>query len=295
MTIKKPLWKRILKFLLLLIVFLALAAGALLWFSGAWNVFFPSSAHDTRAPWVPAELASPAVLVFSKTNGFRHVEGIDAGNRALAGIARGNGWGIFASENGAVFNEEDLKRFDAIVFLNASGDMLSDPQEQAFQRWLEAGGGWLGIHAAGDGSHKDWTWYGENLVGADFTAHILGPQYQRAKVITENPEHPVAEDLPNTWLHVEEWYSWEKSPREKGFNVIAIVDEESYTPVQKIFGNERDLRMGDHPVVWTNCVGRGRTVYSALGHTAEAFDTAEHQQLLENSLRWAMGLTEGDC
>lgn len=295
MTVKIPLWKKIVKFLMVIIVLLLLAAAALLWFSGAWNIVFPSSEHDTKSPWIPADLASPAVLVFSKTNSFRHVDGIEGGNRALGKIADVKGWGLFASENGAVFNEQDLERFDAVVFLNASGDMLSEDQERAFQSWLEAGGGWIGIHAAGDGSHASWNWYGENLIGADFTAHIMGPQFQRAKVIVEAPEHPTAQSLPNTWLHTEEWYSWEKSPRQNGFNIVAILDEESYTPVQKLMGNERDLRMGDHPVVWTNCVGQGRAVYSALGHTSEAFDTPEHQQLLENALSWTMGLTEAGC
>lgn len=295
MAVKTPLWKKIVKFLLSVIVFLFLAVAALAWFTGAWRVFFPSTEHDTEAPWIPAGLTSPAVLVFSKTNSFRHVDGIEGGNRALEKIAQNNGWGLFASENGAVFNEQDLKRFDTVVFLNASGDMLSDDQERAFQSWLEAGGGWIGIHAAGDGSHSAWTWYGENLIGADFTAHILGPQYQRAKVIVESPEHPVASGLPNTWSHSEEWYSWEKSPRERGFNIVAIVDEGSYTPVQKILGRERDLRMGDHPVVWTNCVGQGRAVYSALGHKAEAFEEPEHQQLLKNALSWTMGLADENC
>ena len=295
MTVKTPLWKKIIKILLGSAVILLVVSVAFLWFSGAWNIVFPSSQHDTEAPWIPADLASPAVLVFSKTNSFRHIDGIEGGNRAIIQIAENAGWGLFSSENGAVFNEKDLKRFDAVVFLNASGDMLSDTQEQIFQNWLEAGGGWVGIHAAGDGSHATWQWYGQNLIGADFTAHILGPQFQRAKVIVESPEHPAAAALPNTWLHTEEWYSWERSPRTKGFNIVAVLDEESYTPVQKFMGNERDLRMGDHPVVWTNCVGQGRAVYSALGHTAEGFEEPEHLQLLENALSWAMGLTDGGC
>jgi type 1 glutamine amidotransferase len=295
MAVKIPLWKRMVKFLLLTLVVLFLAVATLVWFTGTWNIIYPSTQHDTQAPWIPAALVSPAVLVFSKTNSFRHIDGIKGGNLAFGKIAQNNGWGLFASENGAVFNDQDLKNFDTVVFLNASGDMLSADQERAFQSWLEAGGGWLGIHAAGDGSHAAWTWYGENLIGADFTAHILGPQYQRAKVIVESPEHPVAANLPNTWLHSEEWYSWEKSPRGEGFNIVAIVDEGSYTPVQKFLGNERDLRMGDHPVVWTQCVGKGRAVYSALGHKAKAFEEPEHQRLLKNALSWTMGLTGETC
>jgi len=295
MTIKTPRWKKVLKILLTLVVIVLTGAATLLWFSGGWNIVFPSSQHDSKAPSIPKNLASAALLVFSKTNSFRHIDGIAGGNLAIKQIAKKNGWGLFSTENGAVFNENDLSRFDTVIFLNASGDMLSDQQQQVFQRWLEAGGGWVGIHAAGDDSHASWQWYGQNLIGATFTAHILGPQFQSAKVVIDSPQHPVAAALPNSWLHTEEWYSWDRSPRSNGFTVVAVLDEDSYTPVQNIMGKKRDLRMGDHPVVWTNCIGRGRTVYSTLGHTAEAFEQPEHLQLLENALHWSLGLTDGSC
>ncbi|MEH6581525.1 MAG: ThuA domain-containing protein [Halioglobus sp.] len=295
MAVKTALWKKLLMWLVILIALLLVGSLALLRFSGAWSVFFPSSEHDTVAPRLPLEMGSPAVLVFSKTNSFRHIDGIEGGTRALKALSDANGWEVFMTENGAVFNEQDLARFDSVVFLNASGDMLSVDQEQVFQSWLEAGGGWVGIHAAGDGSHAAWGWYMDNLIGAKFTAHIMGPQFQQATVVMESPKHPVVQRLPNIWKHTEEWYSWEVSPRANNFDVLAVLDEDSYSPVQKMMGNERDLSMGDHPVVWTNCVGEGRSLYSALGHTAEAFDQAEHRILLEDALRWVMGLKEGGC
>ena len=101
-------------------------------------------------------------------------------------------------------------------------------------------------------------------------------------------------EIPLTWDHVEEWYSWVSSPRERGFNILATVDEESYSPIQKFLGQERDLHMGDHPIVWSNCVGVGRSVYAAMGHKAEAFVKPEFRQILENSLHWMMEpATEG--
>ena len=262
----------------------ALLFGA--WYIGAWNLIFPNHQHDSQAPQLPTDLNEPAILVFSKTNAFRHKDGIAGGLQALQSIGDNNEWSVFATENGAVFNAEQLAKFAAVVFLNATGDMLSEPQESAFENWMAGGGGWLGIHAAGDGSHKSWTWYGQNLIGADFTAHILGPQFQTARAEVEAPLHPVAQGLPASWNHEEEWYSWERSPRAKGFNIVVTIDEDSYSPLQKAPGLERDLRMGDHPVVWTNCVGRGKAVYSALGHQREAFDAPQHRQLLNSALKW---------
>jgi len=277
---------KILKVLLLLWLLVTMVAFGYLKYTGAWNALFPSSEHDTVGPVLPVSLESPTVLVFSKTNGFRHEEGINGGVSALAEIAAANNWGVYATENGAVFTEANLKRFDVVVFLNASGDMLSDAQEQAFQRWMETGGGWLGIHAAGDGSHAKWQWYMDNLIGAEFTAHPMNPQFQRASVVSEADDHPVMWDLPANWDHVEEWYSWSSSPRERGFTVLATVDEHSYSPIQTFMGQEKNLRMGDHPVAWSNCVGLGRSVYLALGHQAEAFDNREFRRLLENALVW---------
>ena len=89
--------------------------------------------------------------------------------------------------------------------------------------------------------------------------------------------------------------TWDASARAKGFHVILSIDESSYQPYQRMLGNERDLRMGDHPVVWARCVGKGRAIYSALGHAAEAYSTDEHPLLLEGALTWAAGLAGDDC
>lgn len=274
--------------MLLGLVLLSILALAGVWYIGAWKLVFPSSSHDTIAPRLPEGLGQSAILVFSKTNGFRHRDGIAGGLTALQEIADNQGWPLYATENGAVFNRQQLAQFSAVVFLNATGNMLNPEQESAMQNWLQAGGGWLGIHAAGDGSHREWSWYVDNLIGANFTAHILGPQFQVARVLNEQAQSPVLAGLPAQWQHEEEWYSWDESPRDNGFGVLLTVDEATYVPVQKAPGHERDLRMGDHPVVWTNCVGQGKSVYSAMGHRAAAFSQPEHRQLLRNALAWLL-------
>lgn len=281
------------------VVLLALVFAAVfliaIWQVGAWHLVFPSSQHDSVAPEIPSGLSSPAVLLFTKTNAFRHKEGIRGGVEAVESIAARGGWDVFHTENGAVFNEGDLARFAAVVFLNASGDMLNAEQEVAFQDWLHAGGAWLGIHAAGDSSHLGWQWYRDNLIGADFTAHIMDPQFQRATVVLENQDHPVLEGLPDIWHHEEEWYSWETSPRFEGFTILATLDEDSYTPVMKFMGKEQDLSMGDHPVVWSNCIGSGRSVYFAMGHKAEAFEQPQVRRPIVNSLEWFMDAEDTTC
>jgi type 1 glutamine amidotransferase len=286
---------RMLRMLLLLAIVAGAIGLATIWKVGAWNLLFPSQHHDTVAPVIPADLRAPAILVFSKTNSFRHEEGIAGGVKALQSLAARHKWGVFHTENGAVFNEADLARFAVVVFLNASGDVLNEAQEQVFQSWLQSGGGWLGIHSAGDDSHLAWQWYRDNLIGATFTAHPMGPQFQRATVLLENHHHPVLQGLPDIWQHEEEWYSWEKSPRTEGFTILATLDEDSYSPVQDFMGKKRDLHMGDHPVVWSNCIGEGRSVYTAMGHKAEAFEQPQVLLLIENALTWMIAPSGEGC
>ena len=292
---KRPLVVRVLAAIGGLSLLLTVAALIFIRQTGIWGIVFPSHSYETVAPALPESLAHPAVLLFTKTNSFRHIEAIDALVPVFAEIAAERGFSIFHSENSALFSPEYLERFDVVVFANASGDTLSDEQDVAFARWLENGGGWLGIHAAGDGSHADWQWYVDTLIGATFIAHIMDPQFQTASVVVEDPTHPATRDLAGDWSHEEEWYSWESSPREKGFHILATVDESTYRPYFSFGGREIDLEMGDHPVIWTTCVGKGRAFYSALGHQAAAYTSPEYRSVLSGALTWAAGVEGPDC
>jgi hypothetical protein len=260
------------------------------------RVFFPSSEHESVPPELPAELMSPAVLVFSKTNGFRHDEAIDAGLPVLEEIARKRGWGLFVTENGAVHNSEQLARFDAIVWFQVSGDVLDDEQRIALQDWIRSGGSFFGIHGTGGDSSYSWDWHPETLVGAQFIGHPMGPQFQEATIRIEAPEHPVMRHLDQSWVRTEEWYSFEKSPRGPGVQVLATLDESSYSPRMKIFFMDRDLSMGaDHPIIWTHCIGRGHSLYSALGHQSAAYSEPAHLTLLEEGIAWLIRARARDC
>ena len=267
------------------------------WHIGAWNLIFPKNSHDSIEPELPKFLNQPSVLVFSKTNQFRHKDSIKSGQAYFSELTSSKGLGVFLTENGASFNPGTLANFDVVVFLNVTGDVLNASQRKAFQQWLVDGGGWLGIHAAGDGSHVGWDWYMKNLVGATFTAHTMGPQFQEATILSEAPDHPVMFGLPKKWQHLEEWYSWDISPRQNGFLVFAGIDEKSYSPEERVFFGDRDLRMGDHPVVWGRCLRKGRSVYVAMGHKAEAFESQYIAELLSNAIDWLISekVPSSDC
>jgi type 1 glutamine amidotransferase len=278
----------------LLLIFALLAIQVIRHWDTIQRVFLGGvKIYETEPPQLPADIKRPAILVFSKTNGFRHEEAIPAAGKLLAQMATDNGWGIYQTENGATFSPEILKRFDAVIFSNTSGDVFIPAQRAAFKAFLENGGGYVGIHAAGDNSHKSWDWYMNTVIGATFIGHPMDPQFQKATVRVEDAAHPGAKGLPAEWSRTDEWYSFDKSPRAGGFHILATLDEATYSP-KGPFGQK--LAMGkDHPIIWSTCIGKGRVLYSALGHTAETYAEPLYQQALLGSVKWALKQEGSGC
>jgi cytochrome c len=137
----------------------------------------------------------PRVLVFSKTKGFRH-ESIEAGQAALMKLGTENGFEVDTTENANNFNEANLKKYKAVVFLSTTGNVLNHTQQNEFTRFIQAGGGYIGIHAAAD-TEYDWWWYGK-LVGAYFKSHP--PEQQDAVLKKMSVFSPAKQDnLPVEW------------------------------------------------------------------------------------------------
>ena len=105
----------------------------------------------------------PAVLVFNRTNGFRHDEAIPAADRVFSELAAENGWDVFVTDDAEVHEPDALDKFQLVVWNNVSGDVLTLKQRESLRRWLESGGGWLGIHASGGDLSYDWDWYVDDL------------------------------------------------------------------------------------------------------------------------------------
>lgn len=257
---------------------------------GVYRAFRPSTHYDTNSPTVP-ELAAPAVLIFSKTNGFRHFEAIDVGVEALHEIADRRGWSVFHTENGAVFDSGTLAQFRVVVWHNASGAPLSAAQRQVLRTWLESGGGFVGIHASVDNSHASWDWYRRNVLGTRFIGHPL--DHQSATVRVERGDHPAMQRTQLSWSHFDEWYSFDRSVRgDPGVEVLASVDEGTYDQRLRFLWLDQDLSMGDHPVIWTREVGDGLAFLSALGHVGAVYQDPNYLAVLEGAIEWTGRLAD---
>ncbi|MDP5280642.1 ThuA domain-containing protein [Sphingomonas sp. DG1-23] len=245
----------------------------------------PAPSLDTVAPTLPP-LHRPAILIFSKTNSYRH-DSIPAATAAIAKLVRARGWSAWATENAAIFNPAQLAKFDAVVFASASGDLFTPDQRAAFQEYLAAGHGFVGLHAAGDGSHPDWY---QALVGyGGYTGHPGGgDQFQQSELILVDRTHPATRHLPVRWRWTEEYYAW-ASPLRADAHVLARLDETGMRLEPK-------HRMGEkHALIWWRCEGKARIFYSALGHKSEVWSDAAHRKMIDGAIGWAARKTGKGC
>jgi cytochrome c len=214
------------------------------------------------------------VLVFSKTAGFRHAS-IPTGKAAIMKLGKENGFAVDTTENAALFTEENLKKYKAVVFLSTTGDVLNDAQQTAFERYIQAGGGYVGIHAAAD-TEYDWPWYNK-LAGAYFASHPGNPNVQTGEAYVVNRNHPSMEGFPDKWTIKDEFYDFKKFNND--VNVLVKIDEKTY----------KDGKMGDnHPMAWYHTFDGGKAFYTNFGHTNETFSEPVFVKHLLGGLKWAM-------
>ena len=215
--------------------------------------------------------------MFTKTAGFRHTS-IPIALRTIHVLGVRNGFGVDATEDAKAFSGANLARYDAVVFLMTTGDVLDTRQQLALQRFVRAGGGFAGIHSAADTEHN-WAWYG-GLLGAYFKDH---PHIQRGTIKVENGRHPSTVGLPRRWVRTDEWYNFARNPR-RAVRVLAILDEASYSPGAGGMGS-------DHPIAWSHRYQGGRAWYTGAGHTEESYSEPMFRRHLLGGIRYAAGLT----
>ncbi|WP_406105353.1 lectin [Micromonospora globbae] len=219
------------------------------------------------------------VLVFSKTAGFRH-DSIAVGTQAIRDLGAANNFTVTATEDAAAFTTGNLAQYEAVVFLNTTGDVLNASQQSAFESYIGGGGGFVGVHAAAD-TEYDWSFYG-NLVGAYFASH---PAIQQANVKVENRAHAATAHLPQTWTRTDEWYNYQTNARSTA-RVLATLDESSYS------GGSMG---GDHPHSWCKTYNGGRAFYTGGGHTQASYAEPAFRAHLLGGIRYAAGRAKADC
>ena len=234
--------------------------------------------------------ADNRILVFNKVVGFDHGPVVGAATEAIQKIADELDWGVRVTNSAGVFTPEILDKFDLVIWNNNYGDALTLSQREAYREYISQGGGYLGIHAAGNHWFNMWPWYREALLGgARSIGHPGGEyQFQEAYVEVEPTAGKIGQQQMPGWTLMEEWYSFESSPRANGVTVIANLDDSSYEPLRWAMGE-------DHPVVWSNCVGDGRALYTAIGHLPEVYSDPDYSTLFKDAIVWTANPDGNQC
>ncbi len=239
----------------------------------------------TATPAAEPTTESFDALVFSRVTNFYH-DSIPAGQALIEQLGEEHGFDVTVSDDPANFTDETLAQYEVVVFNNTNstpqaGDLLDADQRATFERYIQAGGGYVGIHSA-SGTERDWEWYGE-LVGAFFLSH---PPVQELEVEVDDQVHPSTAGLPQEWTRTEEPYDFVTNPR-GDVHVLAGYDSTSY---------DGDVMGADHPISWCQNFDGGRSWYTGMGHAPSAFtDEPLFVQHLLGGIQWAAGVADGDC
>ncbi|MEO1010695.1 MAG: ThuA domain-containing protein [Bacteroidota bacterium] len=217
---------------------------------------------------------TPKVLVFAKTMGYTHAS-IPTGMEAIQKLGRENGFEVDTTKVAGIFTDEGLSPYSAVVFLNTTGNVLDHQQEAAFERYIQAGGGFVGVHSATD-TEYDWGWYGK-LVGAYFNGHPPGTP--KADFIIKDPGFVATQHFTDSvWKRTDELYNYKKINPD--LNILMTVDEATYEG-----GTNGDF----HPMAWYHSYDGGRAFYTGGGHTHESYSEEPFLKHLLGGIQYAIG------
>ncbi|MEZ4400161.1 MAG: ThuA domain-containing protein [Kofleriaceae bacterium] len=222
---------------------------------------------------------APRVLVFSRETLWMHPS-TPVAQAALIAMCGTHGFSVTASRDPAVFDATRLAEVDVVVFAVTSGNVLDPRGREAFEAWVRAGGGVVGIHSA-SATEYDWPFF-VDLIGAQFRTHPA--ELIEANVTNEAPSSPITAGLPSVWPRTDEWYVFHTRPEESRLQIVLALDESSALPPVPA-----DLQVGYHPIAWTNEKQGGRMFYTAMGHTPESYAEPSFLDLIANAIVWADG------
>ncbi|MEO9893673.1 ThuA domain-containing protein [Aurantibacter sp.] len=217
------------------------------------------------------EVTEESVLVFYKTASFKHTS-IAKGIETLEALALANSFLLESTDDSALFTTENLQNYDLVIFLNTTGDILNDTQQEVFENYIQSGGNFMGVHSACD-TEYDWPWYGE-LVGAYFLSH---PEIQEATIDVVNNTHEATNHLSDSWELTDEWYDFKEiSPN---VSVLLNLDEATY-----VGGANGE----NHPIAWYQEYDGGRSFYTGIGHNEEVYDLSDFKEHLLGGIAYCL-------
>ena len=209
-----------------------------------------------------------------------HVQFAEQATTFFKKLNYGDGFVLDITTDFSKYPYEKLKEYNVIIMLNTSPNTKAE--RDAFEQYMENGGGWVGFHAAAyNDKNTHWPWFVKFLGGGVFYCNNWPPQPVFVEV--DNEEHPVTKNLPASFVApASEWYQWTPSPRQnKDVEVLLSLSPKNYP-----LGIKDVVNFGDFPIVWSN--KNYRMIYLNMGHGDEEFIDGTQNLLLVNAFRWVV-------
>ncbi len=221
-------------------------------------------------------------LLVVQTAGWQHESTFNA-IPAMEKLAARHDFKLDLKQRAMPINDDMLKNYQVVIFINTTGDIFTDDEQAAFERYLQSGKGWVGVHAASD-TEYDWKWY-TDMVGHMFKIH---PVVQTAMLDVHDNEFPGLTSWPKRLLWTDEYYEYKDGKRKDNFNYLLTVDESTYNINAQWGPDNKAVGHGDfHPVSWYHNYDGGRAWYTNLGHVPAVFEDPNFLTHLYGGIYWA--------
>ncbi len=227
------------------------------------------------------------ILFFTKETLYHHYDAHDAGDTSVPIYLRARGHTVTVSDDPTLFTDASLAGFDVIVFFVTSGSFLSADQRTAFENFVHAGKGVVGVHTA-TATEQDNDFY-RNLMGASFLGHGVGDaQVIPGSIIVVDPQNPLVSFLPNPWVRTEEWYYYTDNPANNPeLKMLLELDESTIAAYYPDYPEAGFYGDAGHPLAWTHESECGRIFYTALGHTGASYSEEPFLHTIAAGIEWA--------
>jgi len=205
-----------------------------------------------------------SVLVYTKNGkGYVH-DNIPSAVSCIQQLGKQYGFKVDTSADASVMTEKNLNRYTLLIFPSTNNDVFdTDAQRLAFRRYIEAGGGFVGIHSV-TGTERNWKWF-KMMLGGTFSWHA---KFQKFSVKVIDPLHPSVQGLPKVWekedecYFAKELYPGSKAIMAHDITTLNVSDTAQRNLILKNAGGFSEL----YPAVWTNEFDGGHTWCTVLGH-----------------------------
>ncbi len=234
-------------------------------------------------PWTNSRAQTPFKVFMIASKASDHIAMSTEAKIQVEKLGAANGFTVDYTTDPALITEANLAKYQVFLQCHFAPFEMSVAQRAIFQKFIDDGKGWVGIHAAGltgdqfNPSMPTWTWYTEFFGGITWVVH---PALQTGTILFEDRTHPITQNLPASFQLKDEWYEWNKNPR-PNVHVLAKADESTYKQVKP---------QGDHPMIWCN-PKYPKMVYIGIGHDVSDWTNANYILLIREALMWAKPAT----